>query len=87
MVGFPTETEQDFSETQAIVETGCFDNVEVFCFSPRPGTRAAKMTADVPPEVKEERAAKLRELAAKASRNLFLKYVLSNISRNSRIAN
>lgn len=82
MVGFPTETEQDFSETLALVETGCFDNVEVYCYSPRPGTRAAKMTDDVPPEVKEERAERLRELAAKASRRLFLKYVLNELKGN-----
>lgn len=83
MVGFPTESEQDFLETYALVEKGFFDNVEIYCYSPRPGTRAAEMIDDVPLSVKEERAAKLRELAGKKSRKRFLNYILKEF-RNSK---
>lgn len=72
MVGFPTETEEDFLETFRLVEKGVFDKVEVFEFSPRPGTRAAKMIDDVPPQVKADRAQRLRKLAAKKSKRIFL---------------
>ena len=79
MVGFPTETEEDFQETLALVKKGCFDNVEVYCYSPRPGTPAAKMLDDVPLHVKEERAKRLRTLAGKKSRRLLINYILHEI--------
>jgi MiaB/RimO family radical SAM methylthiotransferase len=81
MVGFPTETEQDFLETLALVEKGCFDLVEVYEYSPRPGTRAAKMTDDVPAHVKNERAKVLRKLASKKGRTLFLRHVANEFKR------
>lgn len=77
MVGFPTETEEDFSETLALVNKGFFDKVEVFEYSPRPRTLAAKMTDDVPPQVKKERGNRLRKLAFKKSQSLFLKHAIS----------
>ncbi len=79
MVGFPTETEQDFLETKELVEKGCFDNVEVYCYSPRPGTRAAEMEDDVPLSIKEERAMILRDVAGRKSRRRFLNYILNEL--------
>jgi threonylcarbamoyladenosine tRNA methylthiotransferase MtaB len=41
LVGFPTETEDDFSQTLAVCSEARFEKVHGFPFSPRPGTRAA----------------------------------------------
>jgi len=43
MVGFPTETKQDFTETMCLLDEVKFDFVEVYRFSPRSGTAAEKM--------------------------------------------
>jgi tRNA-2-methylthio-N6-dimethylallyladenosine synthase len=55
IVGFPTETEEDFQETMKLLDTVQFDNIYAFAYSPRPGTRAAKLPDDVPNEVKNRR--------------------------------
>ena len=55
IVGFPTETEEEFEETLRLLDAVEFDNIYAFAYSPRPGTRAAKMEDDVPNEVKNRR--------------------------------
>lgn len=44
IVGFPGETEDDFSDTMDIVRHSQFDSVYMFKFSPRPGTVAYNMS-------------------------------------------
>jgi tRNA-2-methylthio-N6-dimethylallyladenosine synthase len=61
IVGFPGETEDDFAETLAVVETVRFDSAFTFIFSPRAGTEAAGMPDQVPDEVKHERLERLVE--------------------------
>jgi tRNA-2-methylthio-N6-dimethylallyladenosine synthase len=55
IVGFPTETDEHFQETVKLLDRIQFDNIFAFAYSPRPGTRAAKMKDDVPNAVKKER--------------------------------
>ncbi len=55
IVGFPGETEGDFAATLDVVERAGFDSAYMFQYSPRPGTRAASMDAQVPKEVVQER--------------------------------
>lgn len=43
MVGFPTETEEDFSDTMNIVKKVCYNNLYTFIYSRRSGTPADKM--------------------------------------------
>lgn len=62
IVGFPTETEEDFEETMRFVKEIGFSQLHVFAFSKREGTEAAKMN-DLPPQVKKERSARLRKTA------------------------
>jgi tRNA-2-methylthio-N6-dimethylallyladenosine synthase len=57
MVNFPTETEQDFAASMSLLEESIFDYVEIYSFSPRPGTSAADMDGRAP-----GRAAYVREL-------------------------
>lgn len=62
MVGFPSETEQDFEETLRVIETVRFDYAYMFRFSPRPGTAAAQMKPPVPNADAGRRLAKLVEV-------------------------
>ena len=59
IVGFPGETEEDFAETLAVVEKARFSSAFTFQYSPRPGTPAASMPDQVPPEVVSERYQRL----------------------------
>ena len=65
IVGFPQETEADFADTLAIVETVGYAQAYSFKYSPRPGTPAATMEGQVAPEVMDDR---LRRLQAAISR-------------------
>lgn len=55
IVGFPGETESDFSDTLDVMAAARFDNAFMFQFSPRPGTPAADMDDHVPADVVQER--------------------------------
>ena len=55
IVGYPGETEEDFELTRSLMEEAGFDNAFIFKYSPRPGTRSAALTDDVPVEEKERR--------------------------------
>ena len=43
IVGFPTETDEDFEGTMRIIEYVKYDNLYTFIYSPRSGTKAAEM--------------------------------------------
>ena len=64
LVGFPTETEEDFNETLKMVNYCKYDGAFTFIYSPRVGTPAAKLfeNDDTELEVKEERLYRLNEL-------------------------
>jgi tRNA-2-methylthio-N6-dimethylallyladenosine synthase len=59
IVGFPGESHTEFSDTLSLIEQVRFDYIYSFTYSARPGTAAAQLADDVPPEVK---AARLHEL-------------------------
>ena len=61
IVGFPGESDEDFSETLRLVDECKFDNAFTFIFSPREGTFASKLIDDVTLSVKEERLHILNE--------------------------
>lgn len=66
MVGFPNETLADFQKTFTLVEKCGFQKAFIACYSPRPGTTAAKLLKDnVPLSVKKERFRKLDRLINK----------------------
>ena len=45
IVGFPGETDEDFSRTLEVVAEAEYDSAYTFIYSPRPGTEAAAMSA------------------------------------------
>ena len=68
IVGFPGETENDFSELLDFVEEAQFERLGVFKYSEEEDTAAARMTARVAEEEKERRWQELMELQASISR-------------------
>jgi tRNA-2-methylthio-N6-dimethylallyladenosine synthase len=64
IVGFPGETERDFTDTLDVVREARFAGAFTFLYSPRHGTPAATMESQVPPEVVQERYERLVALVA-----------------------
>ncbi len=64
IVGFPGETEQDFSDTLDLVREARFAAAFTFQYSIRPGTPAADMPEQVPAEIVAERYERLAALVA-----------------------
>ena len=60
IVGFPGETEDDFRATLTLVEEVGFATAYSFIYSARPGTPAAEMDAQVPPEEQADRLQRLQ---------------------------
>ncbi len=60
ITGFPTETEEMFAQTMALVEEAGLTHLHVFPYSVRPGTPAAKMPM-VEMAIRRDRAARLRQ--------------------------
>lgn len=61
IVGFPTETEEDFLETLDLVEKVDFEGAFTFIFSPREGTPAAKYEDHITNEEKKDRLNRLNK--------------------------
>jgi len=62
IVGFPGETKKAFLNTVKLSKKAKFDKAYIAQYSPRPGTRAAKLKDDVSREEKKQRWLKLEEL-------------------------
>ena len=60
IVGFPGETEDDLQDTLALLREVGFAGAFSFAYSPRPGTPAADMDSQVPPEVATDRLHRLQ---------------------------
>jgi len=77
IVGYPGETEEDFKDTIALVETIGFINSYSFIFSPRPGTpAAAKKTNNL--EQNEKRLKKLQDVLENFQHENNKKYLQQN---------
>jgi tRNA-2-methylthio-N6-dimethylallyladenosine synthase len=61
IVGFPGETEEDFQATLDVVRAARFSSAFTFQYSKRPGTPAAVLEDQVPPEVVKDRYLRLAE--------------------------
>ncbi len=65
IVGFPTETDEEFADTLSLVQEVKFDGIFAFMFSPREGTTASKMDGQIPLKVKKKRVNELLALEKK----------------------
>ena len=72
IIGFPGETEADFNATMKLIEDMNFDESYSFVYSPRPGTPAADLPDDTPPEVKLERLQRLQAQINQQARKISL---------------
>jgi threonylcarbamoyladenosine tRNA methylthiotransferase MtaB len=75
IVGFPAETNSDFSQSLAFVQEMAFAQVHVFEFSLREGTPAATLPNQIAPKIKHERGKLMREAAAELQKNFLQKQV------------
>jgi tRNA-2-methylthio-N6-dimethylallyladenosine synthase len=62
IVGFPGETDRDFEDTMDLVRRVTYASAFSFMYSPRPGTPASTMGAQVPDAVSRERLQALQAL-------------------------
>jgi MiaB-like tRNA modifying enzyme len=65
IVGYPTETEQQFTDTLKFAEQMKLDVINIARFAPRQGTPAATMQGQIHGNVKKERSRRLTELHRK----------------------
>ncbi len=78
IVGFPGETEKDFNETMAVLESAEIGYAHVFPYSKRPGTEASKLPQDVKQADLKGRAEILRHM----SREMHQKYARCFLGRS-----
>ncbi|MDO9534304.1 MAG: tRNA (N(6)-L-threonylcarbamoyladenosine(37)-C(2))-methylthiotransferase MtaB [Bacillota bacterium] len=67
MVGFPGEGNEHFLSSFIFVKSCAFSRLHVFKFSPRSGTKAEGMDAQVAPEIKDDRSGKMIALGEELS--------------------
>lgn len=65
IVGFPTETEEDFEDTLDVVKKMEFEQIFMFIYSKRTGTPAATMEGQISKEVSQDRFKRLQEIYEK----------------------
>ena len=63
IVGFPGETEDEFTQTLAFLERCAFASVHVFPYSVREGTKAAAMPGQLDQQIKTVRAERAKQVA------------------------
>ncbi|WP_144391436.1 tRNA (N(6)-L-threonylcarbamoyladenosine(37)-C(2))-methylthiotransferase MtaB [Pleionea sediminis] len=64
IVGFPGETDEEFERSLAYIEQIGFGHIHIFSYSPREGTKAARLANHVDKSVKKERSLRLHQLAS-----------------------
>lgn len=74
MVGFPTETEEDFQATLSLVREARFSTAFTFVYSRRSGTVAAGMEGQISEEVQKDRIMRLVELVNTQTREISAAY-------------
>jgi tRNA-2-methylthio-N6-dimethylallyladenosine synthase len=62
IVGFPTETEEEFMETYEVFEQIRYSVAFLYTYSPRKGTPAMRWKDNIPQEVKDDRLQRLMDL-------------------------
>ena len=81
IVGFPGESDEDFTDTLAIVDAVGYASAYSFKYSARPGTPAATMEGAVDPQVMDDRLQRLQARLAEHS----LAFNRATIGKDTRI--
>ncbi|GJL56076.1 MAG: tRNA (N(6)-L-threonylcarbamoyladenosine(37)-C(2))-methylthiotran sferase MtaB [Nitrospirales bacterium] len=80
MVGFPGEGEQQFANTQSIINALPVSYLHVFSFSNRPGTAATKLPNPVPPHIIKQRSQELAKLSQRKRFAFYQQYVGQSVA-------
>jgi ribosomal protein S12 methylthiotransferase len=80
IVGFPGETEDDFSILLDFLQEMQFDRVGAFTYSAQDGTAAALMADDVPDEVKHERLDMLQRVQSAITAERYERHIGRTVS-------
>ena len=75
IVGFPTESEEEFAATYRFIESLDIYYLHVFPFSPRERTPAASMEGMVPAAIKKERVSRLKRLDGEKRKGFYYRFV------------
>jgi threonylcarbamoyladenosine tRNA methylthiotransferase MtaB len=75
IVGFPTETQEDFEQTAELAKWAGFSKMHIFGFSLREGTAATKMKGRIPSKIIKERAEILRKLSDELGRKFRSQFI------------
>ncbi len=75
IVGFPTETDEDFEDSLRIVSEAGFAQIHAFPYSPREGTNAYKRYKELPAAVKKSRLERLLEEGVKQKKAYMERFV------------
>ena len=75
IVGFPTETEEDFEQSLKIVQEAGFSQIHAFPYSPREGTNAYKKYKELSATTKKERLDRLLKAGAEQKNRYLEKFV------------
>ena len=79
IVGFPGETEEDFSKSMDVCQQIGFSKIHIFPFSPRRTTPAAEMGNQVPKSIKQQRGKQLAALEQELRGQYFQSLVGENL--------
>ena len=80
IAGFPGETDQEWRETMAYVESVGFGHMHIFTFSPREGTKAATLPGQIDSDTKKARSREMHELASTLKTAELKKHIGSTVS-------
>jgi threonylcarbamoyladenosine tRNA methylthiotransferase MtaB len=75
IVGFPTETEEDFQASLRMIEEAGFSQIHAFPYSPREGTNAYKRYKELPSAVKKERVERLLKVGAAEKKKYMERFI------------
>ena len=75
MVGFPSETEDDFNQLKEFVKEMKFDHLGCFTYSQEEGTVAGRLPEQIDEETKEKRQNEIMEIQREISRQALSAYV------------
>ena len=75
IVSFPGETEAQFEDTMSLVREVRYDSAFTFIYSPRKGTKAAKMEGLIPDEVSRERIQRLIALQEELQQDTLKRFI------------
>ena len=75
IVGFPGETETEWQTTMEYVESIGFGHLHIFSYSPRSGTKAARLANPVPTQIKKQRHQAMYQLGERMKQATLAQYI------------